>query len=50
MNFDGRGLKLLTPEDANHEVTLSPDGQYFVDMYSTPVQPQRRWCGTARAS
>jgi dipeptidyl aminopeptidase/acylaminoacyl peptidase len=36
VNFDGKGLKLLTPEDANHDVALSPDGRYFVDSYSKP--------------
>jgi dipeptidyl aminopeptidase/acylaminoacyl peptidase len=30
---------LLTPEPANHEVTLSPDGRLFVDAYSTPTTP-----------
>jgi hypothetical protein len=25
-----------TPENANHDVTLSPDGKYFTDNYSTP--------------
>ena len=34
VNFDGSGLQLLTPENANHAVTMSPDGQYFVDSYS----------------
>ena len=32
-------MKLLTPEDADHAVTLSPDGRYFVDVYSTPTTP-----------
>ena len=32
-------LKLLTPEDANHEVTLRPSGKYFVDSYSKPDVP-----------
>jgi len=36
INFDGKGLQLLTPEDANHEVTLSPSGNYFFDTYSKP--------------
>lgn len=36
INFDGSGLKLLTPEPANHEVSLSPSNMYFVDKYSTP--------------
>lgn len=39
VHFDGSDLKLLTPEDANHAVTLSPDGTYFVDQYSTEVDP-----------
>jgi dipeptidyl-peptidase-4 len=39
VNFDGSGLKLLTPETGNHDVTLSPNGQYFVDNYSTPNTP-----------
>jgi dipeptidyl-peptidase 4 len=40
VNFDGSGLKLLTSEDANHAITPSLDGRYFVDIYSTPTQPQ----------
>jgi dipeptidyl-peptidase 4 len=39
IGFDGKGLQLLTPENANHEVTLSPSGNYFVDSYSTPDVP-----------
>ena len=31
---DGSGLMLLTPEDADHEISFSPDGRYFVDSYS----------------
>ena len=34
INFDGTGLALLTPEDGNHQVTISPDGKYFVDNFS----------------
>ncbi|KZC43298.1 peptidase S9, partial [Rhodanobacter sp. FW510-R12] len=30
---------LLTPEAADHTVTLSPDGKSFVDAYSTPTTP-----------
>ena len=33
-------MHLLTPENANHSVTISDDGRYFVDAYSTPTQPQ----------
>jgi len=31
---DGTGLALLTPEDADHSISLSPDGTCFVDTYS----------------
>ena len=40
VNFDGTGMKLLTPEDADHAVTFSPDGREFVDVASTPTSPQ----------
>ncbi len=36
IGLDGKGLTLLTPEDANHDVSLAPSGRYFVDSYSTP--------------
>jgi dipeptidyl aminopeptidase/acylaminoacyl peptidase len=39
VGFDGRGLTLLTPENANHSVTMAPDRRYFVNMYSTPDTP-----------
>jgi dipeptidyl-peptidase-4 len=39
IGFDGKNLELLTPEDANHVVTFSPSGRYFVDSYSTPEVP-----------
>ena len=39
VGFDGTGLTLLTPEDANHEVSMSPDGGHFVDSYSRPETP-----------
>jgi dipeptidyl aminopeptidase/acylaminoacyl peptidase len=40
VNFDGTGQKLLTPQDATHDVTMSPDGRVFVDVASTPTTPQ----------
>ena len=40
VGFDGKNLALLTPDNANHEVTLSADGKYFVDTFSTPEVPQ----------
>jgi dipeptidyl aminopeptidase/acylaminoacyl peptidase len=39
IGMDGKGLKRLTPEDADHDITLSPSGRYFVDSYSTASQP-----------
>jgi dipeptidyl-peptidase 4 len=39
IGFDGKGQTLLTPENANHVVTMSPNGRYFVDSYSTPDTP-----------
>lgn len=39
VEMNGSNLKLLTPDSANHNVSLSPDGQYFVDTYSTPQTP-----------
>ena len=39
IGMDGTGLELLTPDSANHTVTLSPGGDHFVDGYSTPVTP-----------
>ena len=40
VKFDGSNLHLLTPENADHEIALSPDGKYFVDSYSTATQPE----------
>ncbi len=34
IHLDGTNLQLLTPEDADHQVTISPDGRYFLDTYS----------------
>jgi dipeptidyl aminopeptidase/acylaminoacyl peptidase len=39
VNFDGTDLRLLTPEDANHGVSPSPTGAFFVDRYSRPDLP-----------
>ena len=40
VHFDGSGLRLLTPEDADHQIKMSQDGRFFVDTYSTPTEPQ----------
>jgi dipeptidyl-peptidase-4 len=39
IGFDGQGLTLLTPEDGNHDITLAPSGEYFVDSWSKPDVP-----------
>jgi len=39
VGFDGKNLALLTPEDANHEISLSPSGGFFFDSYSKPDVP-----------
>lgn len=36
VGMDGRGFAVLTPENGDHEVTLSPSGKHFVDTYSQP--------------
>jgi dipeptidyl aminopeptidase/acylaminoacyl peptidase len=39
IGMDGRGLTLLTSEDAHHNIVVSPGAQYFIDSYSTPTTP-----------
>lgn len=39
VGLDGGDVRLLTPDSANHTVTMSPDRQFLVDSYSTPVIP-----------
>jgi dipeptidyl-peptidase 4 len=39
VGFDGKGLQLLSPENANHSANVSPDGAFFVDNYSRPDLP-----------
>ncbi len=39
VNLDGSNLQLLTPENAYHELYISPDGKLAVDNYSTVNQP-----------
>jgi dipeptidyl aminopeptidase/acylaminoacyl peptidase len=40
IHFDGTGQRLLTPENADHNIKVSSDGHYFVDSWSTPTEPQ----------
>ena len=39
VKLDGSGLKPLSPEDADHQISVSPSGRYFVDVYSKPDVP-----------
>lgn len=39
VGFDGKKLALLTPEDDNHQVDMSPSGLFFVDSYSKADVP-----------
>jgi dipeptidyl-peptidase 4 len=39
VGFDGKNLALLTPEQGNHEVVMSPTEHFFVDSYSKPDTP-----------
>lgn len=39
IGLDGSGLTRLTPEAANHELTVSPSGRFVVDKYSTIDTP-----------
>lgn len=39
IGLDGRNYALLTPDDGDHTMSLSPDGRYLVDTYSTADRP-----------
>ncbi|MGY4182826.1 dipeptidyl aminopeptidase/acylaminoacyl peptidase [Bradyrhizobium sp. USDA 4518] len=41
IDFDGRGLTALTPEQANHHIEFSPSGRYYVDLWSRIDLPPR---------
>ena len=35
-HLDGSGVELLTPENADHAISLAPDGKSLLDVYSRP--------------
>ena len=35
VDFEGKRVKLLSPENADHTISMSPNGNYFTDTYST---------------
>jgi dipeptidyl aminopeptidase/acylaminoacyl peptidase len=39
VGMDGENLQLLTTADADHDVSMSPSGRFFVDTYSKPDVP-----------
>ena len=39
VNMDGSDLRLLTPDDGDHDLSLAPSGGYIVDTVSTPDTP-----------
>ena len=41
VEFDGDNQQLITPENANHSVSMSDSRDYFVDNFSRPDQPTR---------
>jgi len=49
IGLDGKGLTLLTPEDGDHNVSLSPTGMHFVDSWSRPDVPQTAVLRDARS-
>ncbi|SEK59469.1 alpha/beta fold hydrolase [Nonomuraea pusilla] len=38
-DLDGGGVTVLTPEDADHQVFVSPDGRWVVDTHAAPGTP-----------
>ncbi|MEQ1868513.1 MAG: DPP IV N-terminal domain-containing protein [Vicinamibacterales bacterium] len=38
-SIDGRTVTRLSPADADHDIQLSPTGEFFVDVASTPATP-----------
>ncbi len=37
--LDGSSVQLLTPEDADHDISVAPGGKYLVDNYARPDRP-----------
>jgi len=39
VGLDGKGLRLLSAEDGDHDVSFDPSGRFFVDVFSKPDVP-----------
>jgi Tol biopolymer transport system component len=44
IGFDGKNLKLLTPEDGNHQVSMTDDGKYLIDAFSNRICRRPSFC------
>lgn len=49
VSINGGEVESLTPETGNHQVSFSPDGQYFVDEHSTHNTPAKFTLRDARS-
>ena len=43
VGFDGAKIALLTPENGNHDITLSPSGGTSSTVTPRPIRRRRRW-------
>ena len=41
IQFDGTGLKLLTPENGSHSIKISESKKYFIDTFSSLTNPKK---------
>ncbi len=41
LDLDGGEVRLLSPDSANHRISVTPSARWFVDHASTPVDPGR---------
>jgi dipeptidyl aminopeptidase/acylaminoacyl peptidase len=41
VDFSGKNLQLLTPEDGHHNIHLAPDASCFIDIYAQPNVPHQ---------
>lgn len=41
IGLDGKGLQRLTVEEGTHSINMSPDCQYYIDVFSSATTPPR---------
>jgi len=49
-DFSGKNFRILTPENAQHDLSLSPDKKYFINRYSRIDQPSMYRLGAVQAN